>query len=173
MKKHNVILIILSIGILVMVFTVTPFSIEKNVPADDDIVGAWKGKVQFTTGAFASVKDLEFMWVFNEGGTLTESSNYDGAPPVPPAYGIWRKTGDRQYEARYEFYWTKVPSDFEELTKGSGFSPAGYGVLWEKITLSFDGKSYKSSIKYDGFDQTGKQINFGDQADAEVKRMEF
>ena len=52
----------------------------------DNIVGAWKGKVQFKSGAFAEVKDLEFMYVFNAGGT----------PPVPPAYGIWKKTGDNK-----------------------------------------------------------------------------
>ena len=37
------------------------------------------------------MKDLEFMYVFNVGGTMTASSNYDGAPPVPPAYGVWRR----------------------------------------------------------------------------------
>ena len=54
------------------------------------VVGAWRSKVQFETGALAGIKDLEFLYVFNAGGTLTESSNYDGAPPVPPAYGVWR-----------------------------------------------------------------------------------
>ena len=51
----------------------------------DDLVGAWKGKVQFKTGAFAAVTDLDFLYVFNAGGTMTESSNYDAAPPVTPA----------------------------------------------------------------------------------------
>ena len=60
----------------------------------DELVGAWKGKVQFTTGAFAEIKDFEFMYVFNVGGTMTESSNYDGVPPTPPAYGIWKKTSE-------------------------------------------------------------------------------
>ena len=113
------------------------------------------------------------MWVFNNGGTMTESSNYDGAPPMPPAYGIWKKIGDKQYEARYEFYFTKIPASFEDITKAGGFMPAGYGILTEKITLSDDGKSYKSTIKYDSFDQTGKQMTSGDEADAEAKRMKF
>ena len=59
---------------------------EANEPG---LVGAWRGKVQFTSGAFAATTNLEFCYVFNEGGTMTESSNYDGAPPVPPAYGVW------------------------------------------------------------------------------------
>ncbi len=139
----------------------------------DELVGAWKGKVQVKTGALAEIKDFEFMWVFNNGGTMTESSNYDGVSPMPPAYGIWKKTGDKQYEAKYEFYITKVPASYEELTKSGGFPPAGYGVLTEKITLSDDGKSYKSTIKYDSFDQTGKPLSAGDEADAEAKRMEF
>src|SRR5437867_672176 len=100
---------------------------------DNDLVGAWRGKVQFKSGSFAGMKDLEFMYVFNAGGTMTESSNYDGAPPVPPAYGIWRKTGPRQFEARYEFYSTKAPS-LDDLSKGRGWMPAGHGVLMEKIT---------------------------------------
>ncbi|HET6272831.1 MAG TPA: hypothetical protein VFG32_07620, partial [Bacteroidota bacterium] len=68
---------------------------------DNSLVGAWRSKVQFKSGAFAAVKDLEFMYVFNAGGTMTESSNYDGAPPVPPAYGMWRKLGPGQFEAKY------------------------------------------------------------------------
>lgn len=61
-------------------------------PADrkSPLVGAWRSSLQFESGAFAAIKDLEFMYVFNEGGTMMESSNYDGAPPVPPAYGVWQ-----------------------------------------------------------------------------------
>jgi hypothetical protein len=40
------------------------------------------------------------MYVFNTGGTMTESSNYDGAPPVPPAYGVWRSVGPNEFEAK-------------------------------------------------------------------------
>src|SRR4051794_23698560 len=61
------------------------------------IVGAWLSKVRFASGAFASVKDLEFLYVFNEGGTMNESSNYDASPPVPPAYGIWRQVSAGQF----------------------------------------------------------------------------
>lgn len=48
------------------------------------LTGAWRASIQFSSGAFSGIKDLEFLYVFNAGGTLTESSNYDGAPPVPP-----------------------------------------------------------------------------------------
>ena len=105
-------------------------------PAADDLAGEWKGIVQFKTGMYAEIKDLLFMRVFNEGGTMTESSNYDGAPPVPPAYGIWRKTGEKQYEAKYEFFTTNLPASFEDISKSGGFTPAGYGVISETITLS-------------------------------------
>ena len=53
------------------------------------------------------------------------------------------------------------------------FPPTGYGVLYEKIILSADGKSYSSSIQLDLFDQAGKQTTFKDDASAEAKRMEF
>src|SRR4051812_3339242 len=58
--------------------------------ASEPLEGAWRSRVQFSSGDFAPVKDLEFLYVFNRGGTMTESSNYDSLPPSPPAYGVWR-----------------------------------------------------------------------------------
>jgi hypothetical protein len=172
LKTRTIVRSLLSIASLAALFAIA-FSCGENKNQTENLVGAWKGKVQFRAGEFAAVKDLEFMRVFNLGGTMTESSNYDGEPDVPHAYGIWKKTGDKQYEARYEFYFTKIPDTYEDVRKAGGFPPAGHGVLIETITLSDDGKSYKSTIKWDAFDQTSKQINSGDEADAEAKRMGF
>lgn len=138
-----------------------------------ELVGAWRGNVQFTNGAFAMVKDLEFMYVFNEGGTMTESSNYDDAPPVPPAYGVWRKIGPRQFEARYEFFTTKSPATFDDIGKGGGWLPSGRGVLLERITLSEDGHTFTSTIQFGGFDQAGKPVEGGGEAKAEATRIGF
>jgi len=173
MKIRFIITSIISAGLLAGLLTISLSCVEQKNPQTDELVGAWKGKVQFKTGAYAEIKDFEFMWVFNNGGTMTESSNYDGVPPTPPAYGIWKKTEDKQYEARYEFYWNKAPASYEELAKAGGFPNAGYGVLSEKIILSDDGKSYSSTIKFNLFDQAGKQTVFNDEATAEAKRMEF
>lgn len=112
---------------------------QRDALETDDLVGAWRSQIRFNSGALAAVKDLEFMYAFNGGGTLTESSNYDGAPPVPPAYGVWRKIGPHQFEAKYAFYATKAPGSFEDIAKGGGWSPSGHGVLLEQITLSGDG----------------------------------
>jgi len=173
MKKQpayfSIILTVMSVVLLLFTFSCT----KRSESRTENLVGAWKGKVQFTTGAFAEIKDFEFMWVFNSGGTMTESSNYDGVPPTPPAYGIWKKTGEKEYETHYEFYWNKVPDTYEELIKAGGFPNAGYGVLSEKIILSEDGKSYGSTIKLNLFDQTGKQFAINDDGTAEAKRMEF
>ncbi len=109
--------------------------------ATNDLVGAWRGGAQFASGDFASVKDLDFMYVFNAGGTMIESSNYDGAPPVPPAYGVWRKVAGRKFQAKYAYYMSKAPANFEEIAKGGGWSPGGHGVLTQEITLAADGKS--------------------------------
>ena len=68
------------------------------------LIGAWRSSIEVHTGAFAEITDLEFMYVFNAGGTLTESSNYDGAPPVPPAYGVWRMIGPNEFEARVRVF---------------------------------------------------------------------
>jgi len=91
------------------------------------LVGAWRGKVQFTSGAFAATTNLEFCYVFNEGGTMTESSNYDGAPPVPPAYGVWCKCGDRRFQAKYLYFWTKAPNAFRPRAGGTHDLPCTGG----------------------------------------------
>jgi hypothetical protein len=140
---------------------------------DEGLVGAWRSQVQFTSGAFAEVKDLELMYAFNSGGTMTESSNYDGSPPVPPAYGVWRKVAAGQYEARYSFYVTKAPKAFEDIAKGGGWSPGGIGVIVEKIALADDGKTYTSTLRVDIFDETGKLIESGSEAFGRGSRMGF
>jgi len=138
-----------------------------------DLVGEWRTQLQFTSGAFASIKDLEFMYVFNQGGTMTESSNYDASPPVPPAYGIWRTVGPREFEAKYEFYITKAPAAFDEIAKGGGWGPAGRGVFLERITLSEDGRSYTSKITYDQLDAAGKPAEGGGEATGRGVRLVF
>jgi len=133
---------------------------REDAPA---LVGAWRSAIQFRSGALASFKDLEFMYVFNVGGTLTESSNYDGAPPVPPAYGVWRAVGPREFEARFEYYATTPPPDLEELRAG-GWLPAGRGVFTERISLSVDGQSFSSTIRYVPLDPEGKLAEGGGEA---------
>jgi hypothetical protein len=127
---------------------------HKAPPAD--LAGAWTTKVQFTNGAFSAVKDLEFMMVFIKDGTMLESSNYDASPPVPPAYGIWRKTGSNKYEAKYFYYITKPPAKFEEISGGGGWMPDGKGEILERITLAPGGKTYKSTLTLKIYDAKGK-----------------
>lgn len=139
----------------------------------EELVGEWRAQLQFSGGAFAAVKDLEFMYVFNLGGTMTESSNYDAAPPVPPAYGIWRKVGPKVFEAKYEFYVTKAPTAFDEIAKGGGWLPAGRGVFVERITLSEDGNAFTSKIRYDAFDAAGKPVEGGGEAEGRGVKLRF
>lgn len=138
-----------------------------------DLAGAWRAKLQFRSGAFAAIKDLEFMYVYNAGGTMTESSNYDAVPPVPPAYGIWRRVGPKQFEAKYEFYLTRAPAAFEEIVKGGGWLPAGRGVFVETITLSDNGQSFTSRIRYEVFDPAGNPVEGGGEADGQGVRLSF
>ena len=172
MKIHSVARFIISVVLPAFLLSVLLSCVEEKMPQAEKIIGEWKGKVQFKSGMFASIKDLEFMRVFNYGGTLTESSNYDGVPPVPPAYGIWKKTGEKTYEAKYEFYTTNLPGSFEDLKSSGGFSPSGYGIITETITLNADRNSYSSLIMMALFDKTGNHISV-DEADAEAIRMEF
>lgn len=139
-------------------------------PQPEPLVGAWRSSVQFETGAFAQFRDMEFMYVFNAGGTMTESSNYDAAPPVPPAYGTWRKTGTNSYEATYEYYAT-TPAEASQFIKGAGWMPAGRGLLTETITLGVDDKSFTSTLKYDAFDTKGKPADGGGTAKGSAVRI--
>jgi hypothetical protein len=136
------------------------------------LVGAWRSQVRFESGAFAAMQDLEFMYVFNAGGTMTESSNYDAAPPVPPAYGIWRQTGTNAYTAKYEYYATQ-PTEPAQFEKGAGWLPAGHGVLTETITLADDGKSYTATMRFDLFDAKGQPAEGGGTAKVQGVRIGF
>lgn len=137
----------------------------------DVLVGAWRSKLQVTSGAFAGMQGLEFMYAFNLGGTMTESSNYDASPPVQPAYGVWRKIATREFEAHYEFYNTKPPAAFGEIAKGAGWAPDGYGIFVEKITVSEDGKSFTSSLTYTMYGNDGKPGDGSGGATGQGARM--
>ena len=167
MKKHMLMMAFFAAALLA-----TGCHVGMN-PSGGCLTGAWHGNVQFTSGAYAGIKDAEFMYVFNAGGTMTESSNYDASPPGPPAYGVWKRTGARQYEARYEFFVNKSPANFDDIAKGGGWAPDGHGVLTEKVTLSADGKSFESTIHYELFDRQGKRIAGGGEAACKAERMSF
>jgi len=139
----------------------------------DNLVGAWRGRVQFASGALAETKDLEFMYTFNFGGTMTESSNYDAVPPVPPAYGTWRRVGLRKFEAKYQFFQSKAVTSADELIKGGGWGPDGYGVLVQKLTLSVDGNAFESRITLELFDKDGKPSAGGGEGVAAAQRIRF
>ena len=136
-------------------------------------MGQWRARLEFEDGDFAAVEDLEFMYVFNAGGTLTESSNYDAAPPVPPAYGIWRRTGPDRFEAKYEFYPTSAPGGLDEITSGGGWLVAGRGVFTEAITVAAGGDTFTSTILYEAFDAAGSPVEGGGKATGRGVRLRF
>jgi hypothetical protein len=145
----------------------------KETTVVGDLTGTWRGKVQGKSGALAAMKGLEFMYVFHADGTMTESSNYDASPPCPPAYGVWRKVGVRQFEAKYEFFTGNPPASFDEIAKGGGWAPGGRGVLTEKFTLSAAGNAFASTIRLELFDPQGKPAEGGGDATAQAERMKF
>ena len=52
-------------------------------------------------------------------------------------------------------------------------APAGRGIFVERITLSKDGKSFTSKIKYDRFDTAGKPANGGGTATGKGVKLAF
>ena len=136
---------------------------SSRVSADPGpLVGAWRSKIVFRSGPLAEMKDLEFLYSYNAGGTMTESSNYDeAANSSPPAYGIWKQIDSRTFETKYVFYTTKEPSPGDGAPKGDWW-PAGHGVITETITLSNDGQTYASTIKLATYDTAGVALAPGE-----------
>lgn len=138
------------------------------------LVGAWRSKVVFRSGALAEMKDLEFLYAYNAGGTMTESSNYDeAANSSPPAYGVWKQTGPRTFETKYVFYTTQAPGPGEGSPNTADWWPAGHGVLTETIELSDDGQAYASVITLATFDKTGTPIVGGGEGTGTATRIVF
>jgi hypothetical protein len=142
--------------------------------APPPLIGAWRSSIQVQSGVFATAKGIEFMYVFHGDRTLVESSNYDAAPPVPPAYGVWRMipgTG-LEHEAKYEFFTTAAPPP-EQFKTAPGWLPSGRGVVTERITLARDGKTFTSTLRYDLFDRQGAPIAGGGTATGRGIRIDF
>ena len=138
------------------------------------LTGAWRASIDVTSGAFASAKGLEFMYVFNGDRTMIESSNHDAAPPVPPAYGVWRPVpGDGTlFEAKYVFF-TTTATPPDQFRTGGGWLPAGRGVFTERITVAPDGGTFTSTIRYELFDRSGAPIPGGGEASGRGTRIGF
>ena len=144
-----------------------------TAPSEATLVGAWRSKIVFQNGALAGVKDLEFMYAYNAGGTMTESSNYDeAANSSPPAYGIWKQISPRTFQTNYVFFTTKEPASGAGSPKGDWW-PAGHGVLTETITLSADGQTYTSTIKLATFDTNGAPVAGAGEGTGAGKRIVF
>jgi hypothetical protein len=149
-------------------------STQTSVPADRGIlVGAWRAKIAFRSGPLAEMKDLEFLYAYNAGGTMTESSNYDeAANSSPPAYGIWKQIAPQTFQTKYLFYTTKEPGP-GNAARNSDWWPAGHGVLTETITLSADGQAYASTIKLVTYDTAGALIAGGGEGTGAGTRIVF
>jgi hypothetical protein len=138
------------------------------------LIGAWRSSLEVSSGALASIRGLQFMYVFHVDRTLIESSNYDAAPPVPPAYGVWRMVegSGNVFEAKYEFFTTSTaPRD--QFLAGAGWLPSGRGVFMERITVAPDGRTFTSTIRYELFDVDGKTIDGGGEATGRGVRIGF
>ena len=171
MKKH--LLYALALTTTLLLCGCGTLSAVQTARDSDTLTGAWRSKVHFNGAIFSSITNFEFMYVFNAGGTMTESSNYDALPPGMPAYGEWRKVGPRKYEAKYTVFTIKSPDAFAEVGKNGGWFSSGSAVIAEKITLSDDGKSYTAVISYTEFDQAGQPTKNNAEGTVSGVRMGF
>ena len=147
---------------------------QEGLADGGELVGAWRSKITFKSGALAEMKNLEFLYSYNAGGTMTESSNYDeAANSTPPAYGVWRRIRPRTFETKYLFYMTKAPNPAEGEPASGDWWPAGHGVLTETITLSADGQTSVSTIKLATFDKAGAPVPGGGEGTGAGTRIVF
>lgn len=174
-QRFRLLLVTFSAGVVIAGCANSPSSQTSTSSGAATLAGAWRSKISFRTGAFAPVKDLEFLYAYDAGGTMTESSNYDeAANSTPPAYGIWKQTGPGKFETKYLFYMTKAPDPHAGQPASGDWWPAGHGVLTETIVLSADGQTYTSTIKFVAFDKTDKLIaSDGGEGTASGSRIVF
>ena len=138
------------------------------------LIGAWRANVAFKSGPLAGIKDLQFLYAYNHGFTMTESSNYDeAANSSPPAYGVWKWVGGRKYQTKYLFFTTKTPDSTTGAPNAGDWWPAGHGELTEIIQMSKDGRTYRSTIKLDTFDNAGKLVPGSGEGSAAAVRIDF
>ena len=138
------------------------------------LAGAWRSKVTFHSGPLAGMKGLEFLYAYNAGGTMTESSNYDEAEnSSPPAYGVWKQIDARTFETKYMFYTTQVAGPGDGTKGNRDWWPAGHGELTEAITLADDGRTYASTIRLSLFDRANAPIAGGGEGTGAGTRVVF
>ena len=159
--KHGVRSLLMTLSVVVMIAGCENGPSSQAVASADAgmLVGAWRSTIAFRNGPLAEMKDLEFLYAYNAGGTMTESSNYDeAANSSPPAYGVWKAVTPRTFETKYVFYTTSAAGPGDAAAQGGDWWPAGHGVLTEMIRLSEDGQTYTSTIKVTTFDNAGNPI---------------
>ncbi len=162
--KQRVLVTALMLAIVLTIAGCANGRSSRNGSVDRDaLVGAWRSTIVFQNGPLAEMKGLEFLYAYNAGGTMTESSNYDeAANSSPPAYGVWKQTDPRTFETKYVFYTTKAPGPEDGAPNSSDWWPAGHGVLTEMITLSDDGQTYTSTITLATYDRAGASTGGGE-----------
>lgn len=138
------------------------------------IMGAWRASVAVRSGALATTRDRQFHYVFHAVRAVNRSANYDAAPVVPPAYGVWRPVAGAGtvFEAKSEFFTTAV-SPQDQFQAGAGWLPPGRVVFTERITVAPDGRTFTSAIRYQVFDATGGVLEGGGDAIGRGTRIDF
>mgnify|MGYP003693612545 CR=1 FL=1 len=92
---------------------------------------------------------------------MTESSNYDGAPPVPPAYGVLAQDGPRRIRTEIRVLLDRHLRRSRPSSRAqAGCLPAA-AVFTETIKLAADGQSFTSTMRHEAFDAKGNPADGG------------
>jgi hypothetical protein len=79
----------------------------------------------------------------------------------------------RRYEAKYQFFQSRAVISADEVVKGGGWAPNGYGVVTQSFTLSADGRTFDAKAMLELFDKEGKPMAGGGEATAKGARIAF
>jgi hypothetical protein len=115
--------------------------------AQRGLEGAWRVQVTVESGPFRGSQ--QFLVMYSAGGGMVESSNFDEAPPVPPAYGSWVASGESGFRSTYVFFTTEA---VDRLDAGAGWEFSGSGKFRESITVGPSGNDYTSRLSYELYD---------------------
>ena len=78
-----------------------------------------------------------------------------------------------KYLANNRIDQSKAVSSADELVKGGGWAPDGYGILTQKITLAADGNSFESGITLELSTRMEKSWQSEAEASGSGKRLGF
>lgn len=137
-------------------------TITAGALAPIELTGAWHTNITLDSGVVAGRHRMQVLAAYHGDGTMTMSFPADSLGiPALVAYGVWRRTGPRQFESRSVFLEARSPTAKGGKGKVGDRRVAAHGILAETITLSADANGYSATVRVEMLDSAGVMIGGG------------